>query len=227
MSTYKVKHLGTGAEFERPRILVNDQEPSREWKLEIDPAIELFHKQLPDYDETALHSLPTVASELGFSHVFVKDESTRFGLPSFKILGASWAIHQALCKHLGLPSHTTLAELTQSLKGRDDVKLVTTTEGNWGRACARMGKYLGVPVTIYVPYFMNPYTSDLISGEGANVIKLEGGSYDDCIDAVRRDSDEGKGSMVLDTSWEGFTEIPQVRSLNVFALIILISSPSG
>jgi diaminopropionate ammonia-lyase len=116
MSTYQVKHLDDGAEFERPRILVNDGNMTRDWKLEIDPAVELFHKQLPDYGETALHSLPSVASELGFSHVFVKDESTRFGLPSFKILGASWAIYQTLCKHLGLASHTTIADLTQDLK---------------------------------------------------------------------------------------------------------------
>jgi diaminopropionate ammonia-lyase len=73
-----------------------------------------------------------------------------------------------------------------------------------------MGKYLGIPVVVYVPYFMNAYTRDLIGGEGAEVVQLENGSYDDCLDAVRRDAESGKGLMVLDTSWEGFTEIPQV-----------------
>lgn len=211
MATYKVKHLKSGSEFERPRVLLNNRQQPRNWEQDIDPAIELFHKQLPDYGETQLHSLPSVASELGFSHVFVKDESKRFGLPSFKILGASWSIHQALCKELGLHSRTRLTELTQVLKQRDDVRLVTTTEGNWGRACARMGKYLGVPVTIYVPYFMHDYTSGLIRDEGAHIIKLENGSYDDCLEAVRKDSEEGKGIMVLDTSWKGFIDIPQVR----------------
>lgn len=210
MSTYKVKHLHTGAEFERPRILINEHQQERDWHQDIDPAIELFHKQLPSYGETALHSLPAVASALGFSHVFVKDESTRFGLPSFKILGASWAVHQALCKYLGLPSQTSLAELTGALKGRDDVKLVTCTEGNWGRDCARMGKYLGVGVKVYVPYFMNAYTKGLIAGEGASVVQLENGSYDDCLEAVRQDESERRALMVLDTSWEGFEEIPQV-----------------
>jgi len=55
---------------------------------DVDPAIEKFHKTLPDYAETLLVSLPDVARELGVGHVFVKDESTRFGLPSFKIAGA-------------------------------------------------------------------------------------------------------------------------------------------
>jgi diaminopropionate ammonia-lyase len=210
MSSYKVKHLNADAEFERPRILINDRQQARSWHQDTDPAIENFHKQLPSYGETKLHSLPSVASELGFCHVFVKDESTRFGLPSFKILGASWAIRQTLCKQLDLSSSSTLGSLTHALKGRHDVKIVTCTEGNWGRACARMGKYLGIPVVVYVPYFMNAYTRDLIGGEGAEVVQLENGSYDDCLDAVRRDAESGKGLMVLDTSWEGFTEIPQV-----------------
>jgi diaminopropionate ammonia-lyase len=211
MPSYKVKHLNGGAEFERPRILLNDSQQPRSWHQDTDSKIENFHKQLPSYGETKLHSLPSVASELGFSDVFVKDESTRFGLPSFKILGASWAIYRTLCRQLGLPSSTTLEELTHALKGRGDVRIVTCTEGNWGRACARMGKYLGVPVVVYVPYFMNAYTRDLIAGEGAEVVQLENGSYDDCLDAVRRDAESGKGQMVLDTSWDGFTEIPQVR----------------
>jgi diaminopropionate ammonia-lyase len=206
---YNVKHLHGGATFDRPRVLLNSQQQQRQWHQDTDPAIESFHKQLPHYSETKLHSLPSVAKELGFAYVFLKDESTRFGLPSFKVLGASWAIHQTLCKRLGLPSSTTLTELTQALEGTD-VTLVTCTEGNWGRATARMGKYLGVKVVVYVPFFMNAYTRKLIEGEGAEVTRLEDGSYDDCLEACRRDAQMEGVVMVLDTSWEGFVEVPQV-----------------
>ena len=39
------------------------------------------------YSPTRLCSLPTIAKELGVSQLWVKDESTRFGLASFKALG--------------------------------------------------------------------------------------------------------------------------------------------
>ena len=209
--SYTVKHLLTDESHERPRILLNELQKDRTWQQHIDPAVEAFHKTLPHYGETKLHSLPSVASELGFSHVFVKDESTRFGLPSFKILGASWAVHQTICKRLELPNSTNMTELTEALKDRTDVRLVTCTEGNWGRACARMAKYLGMPITIFVPYFMNEYAKNLLRGEGAEVEVLENGSYDDTIAAVQNDAETSGALMVLDTSWEGFTEIPQVR----------------
>ena len=141
--------------------------------------------------------------------LFVKDESTRFGLPSFKILGSSWAIHQALCRRLELPATTAFDNLVKAVNGRDDIRLVTCTEGNWGRACSRMAKYLGIPCRIYVPWFMNDYTQGLLRDEGADVKLLTNGSYDDTIAAVQHDSESSGSIMVMDTSWEGYKEFPQ------------------
>lgn len=208
--SYPVHHLRGGTLYERPYILLNEYQKNDNWSQDIDPAIEEFHKTLPQYGETALYSLPSIASELGFTYVFIKDESTRFGLPSFKILGASWAVHQAICTQLRLPKSTSLQDLTEALKRRDDVRLVSCTEGNWGRAIARMAKYLSIPVTIYVPSFMNEYTRNLIRGEGADVQVVDG-SYDEAVAAVQFDAATTKGLMVMDTSWEDYTEIPQVR----------------
>lgn len=207
--SYPVHHLKGGTLHERPYILLNGHQSTCDWSQDIDPAIEEFHKTLPDYGETALHSLPNVAAELGFSHVFIKDESTRFGLPSFKILGASWAVHQTICKKLRLPKATSLQDLAKALERRDDIRLVTTTDGNWGRALARMAKYLSIPITVYVPGFMPEYTRNLIRGEGADLQVLEGASYDECIAEVQIDAATSKALMVMDTSWEDYTEIPQ------------------
>ena len=207
---YIVKHLHTGQEFERPDIILDWSREEHDWTQHTDPAVEAFHKTLPHYGETELHNLPSIASELGVSHVFIKDESTRFGLPSFKILGASWAVHRTVCRRLGVPSTTSMAELASILKERNDVRLVSCTEGNWGRACARMAQYLGIPITIYVPGFMNDYTQDLLRGEGADVKVLNGGSYDDSIAAARNDAEASRSLLVMDTSWDGYTEIPEV-----------------
>jgi diaminopropionate ammonia-lyase len=77
-----------------------------------------FHRALPGYEPTPLVDLPTLAEELGVGRVLVKDESSRLGLPAFKVLGASWACHQVLQRQPG-------------------AELVTATDGNHGRAVAR------------------------------------------------------------------------------------------
>ena len=135
-----------------------------------------------------------------------------FGLPAFKILGASWAIHQAVCKQLNIASSTSLQELQHLLseKSAKPIRLVTCSEGNWGRASARMAKILGVSITVYVPGFMSEYTQNLLRSEGAEVKVLEGGSYDDSIAATVQDAEQTGALMVMDTAWQGYVEIPQV-----------------
>ncbi|KAF2211360.1 hypothetical protein CERZMDRAFT_85527 [Cercospora zeae-maydis SCOH1-5] len=212
MEDYHVQHLHTGDKFSRPWMLLNPHHSTQGWSREqVDPAVEAFHRTLPDYNETQLHELPTVAEELGLAQVFIKDESTRFGLPAFKILGASYAIHRSICRQLELPASTTLDQLKQCLSQNKDksIRLVTCSEGNWGRACGRMAQILDIPVTIYVPGFMSEYTQNLLRGEGAEVKVLKDGSYDDSIAATRRDSEDTGALMVMDVSWEGYTEIPK------------------
>ncbi len=65
------------------------------------PEVRAFHAGLPGYAPTALTELPSLAAELGVGRVLVKDESARLGLPAFKALGASWAVHQAIVARTG------------------------------------------------------------------------------------------------------------------------------
>src|SRR5687768_8570279 len=60
-----------------------------------------FHRRLPGYEETPLVDAPKLGGALGVGKVFVKDESSRLGLPAFKVLGASWAVYRALEERLG------------------------------------------------------------------------------------------------------------------------------
>jgi diaminopropionate ammonia-lyase len=175
-----------------------------------DQAVLPFHQQLPDYNITPLVNLPSVAKELGLAHVLLKDESNRFGLPAFKILGASWAIYRAVASKCSLPLTTSLEELGKEARARKLV-LVTCTEGNWGRATARMAKYLGVEARVFVPDDMDQATRDKISGEEADVEVVDG-SYDDAIQSARREAEKEGYLLVMDVSWEGYEEIPQVRS---------------
>jgi diaminopropionate ammonia-lyase len=190
---------------------------ARSWscKTPVDPAVLEFHRQLPDYAITPLAPLPKLAKELGIGHVYVKDESTRFGLPAFKILGASWAIYRVVAAETGLSLKSSLQELGDAARTKG-LRLVTCSEGNWGRAVARMAKYLGVDATIYVPRYMDEATQTRIRSEGAQVVVVKG-EYDDCIAVAREDAEKTGALLVMDTSWDGYEEIPQVRPSLTFA----------
>ncbi|KAF2878119.1 tryptophan synthase beta subunit-like PLP-dependent enzyme, partial [Massariosphaeria phaeospora] len=169
--------------------------------------ITAFHASLPSYAPTPLHSLPTLASTLSLSSLHLKDESSRLTLPAFKILGASWAIQRALCSRCALPLTTPLADLGLAARKRG-TRLVACTEGNWGRAVAKMGGYLRVATTVVVPAHMDAGTRERIAGEGAEVVVVEG-DYDGAVEVARREGGKENVLLVMDTSWEGYEEIPQ------------------
>ncbi|KAK4991903.1 hypothetical protein LTR66_002125 [Elasticomyces elasticus] len=178
------------------------------WTCEnaIDPAIERFHHSLPYYATTPLHDLPDVAAQLGLSHVLVKDEGHRFGLPAFKILGASWAVFRAVGQQVGLPLTASLDEVSEVAR-KGNIRLVACSDGNWGRSVARMAKYLGITATVFVPKNIDQATRDKIAGEGA-VVKVVQGSYDDGIAAARAEAELSDSLLVMDASWTGYEEIP-------------------
>jgi len=181
------------------------------WKFEgpsTNPDVEAFHRRLPDYGVTPLVNLLDVANELQVGYVFIKDESSRLGLPAFKILGASWAIHKAIAASCSLPLSTSLEELGVAARTQN-IKLVTCTEGNWGRAVARMAKCLHISAIIFVPNSMDQVTQDKISNEGAQTVVVDG-DYDVSIQAAREEATKSNGLLVMDVSWEGYEEIPQV-----------------
>ena len=57
-----------------------------------------FHKSFPQYAPTPLVPLKNMADMLGVGSVFIKDESWRFGLNAFKVLGGSFAMAKYIAK---------------------------------------------------------------------------------------------------------------------------------
>lgn len=150
-----------------------------------------FHRGLDGYAPTPLRELPALAEEFGVGHVFAKDESARLGLPAFKALGASWAVHRAL-------------------RDRDPdqpVTVVTATDGNHGRAVARFARLLGHRAEIVIPPGVHPLAVQAIVDEGADVTRVDG-SYDDAVAEAARRAVEIDGVLVQDTAWDGYEEIP-------------------
>ena len=168
-----------------------------------------FHSSMPSYRPTPLVELPELAAELGVGAVLVKDESDRLGLPAFKILGASWAVNCALSKRGGFDTPATgLPELRERV-GNAAITLVTATDGNHGRAVARMAQLLGLAARVYVPAGTTAKTLEAIADEGAQVVQTDL-RYDDVVRAAASSTTNRPADILIqDTAWRGYEEIPQ------------------
>ena len=160
---------------------------------------------------TPLVEAPGLAAELGLQQLWVKVESERLGLPAFKVLGASWATFRLLDdllrrRGLARPGEGSLEELRHRIEPLGDIALVAATDGNHGRAVARMAALLAVASRILVPAGTAPARITAIESEGAEVVVIDG-SYDDAVRAAVGLATE-QTLVVSDTSWEGYTEVP-------------------
>lgn len=172
-----------------------------------DSGLNAFHRSLPNYSPTPLIPLPTLAAELGLRGVYIKDESNRLGLPSFKILGASWGLFRALSKKLSLSSDVSLEELSTAAR-KVPVKLFAATDGNHGRAVAFMANMLSLQADILVPQTLDEYTRGLIASEGA-CVHVVGGDYDLAVQKAAEMATATHGGLLIqDTSFPGYEEIP-------------------
>jgi diaminopropionate ammonia-lyase len=170
-------------------------------------AARAFHRRLPGYEVRPLLALPTVATRLGLADVRIKDESARFGLPAFKILGASWATYRLLAERLGIePEWRDLDELRAALRPLGGLRLVAATDGNHGRAVARVAALLGLDATILVPQGTADARVAGIVSEGARVAVIAG-TYDDAVAASAALASDDT-LVVSDTSWPGYTTVP-------------------
>lgn len=165
------------------------------------------HRRLPGYAPTPLVSCPGLAAELGVGTAWVKDESWRLGLPSFKMLGASYAVCRVLIERLGHEvDWDTLDDLRTALAPLGPLTLSAATDGNHGRAVARMARLLVSRAVIYVPEGTAPARIAAIESEGASVSVVTG-DYDA---AVRRSAQDASENCIVvsDTSWPGYIRTP-------------------
>jgi diaminopropionate ammonia-lyase len=159
-----------------------------------------FHRSMPGYAATPLLEVPALARQLDVDALWVKDESDRFGLPAFKVLGASWAVNRALG-----PART-FAELASLVAGRR-LTLVTATDGNHGRALAYLARLLGLAARVYVPAGLPDATLQAIRDEGASVVDT-GRPYDDAVQVAAASAGDGD-VLIQDTAWPGYEDVPR------------------
>jgi diaminopropionate ammonia-lyase len=173
------------------------------------PEVRAFHQRLPGYVATPLRDMPALAEACDVGRVLVKDESSRMGLPAFKVLGASWATYRVLCERMGgEPEWSTLDDLAATVaKELGPLRLVAATDGNHGRAVARMARLLGLQATILVPDGTAAARIDGIAAEGAEVV-VSPGTYDDAVTLSAGMASE-RDLVISDTSWPGYQDTPR------------------
>lgn len=169
-----------------------------------------FHRSFPMYQPTPLAHLTETAKALGLADLHVKDESYRFGLNAFKVLGGSFAIGNYLANRLGKP----ISEVTYDLLVAPETKaqlgeitFVTATDGNHGRGIAWTANQLKMKSVVYMPKGSAVERLENIRAAGADA-SITDLNYDDAVRLANRQAEEKGWVMVQDTAWEGYEEIP-------------------
>lgn len=170
-----------------------------------------FHQSFPQYSVTPLTKLSGLADYLGLRSLYVKDESYRFGLNAFKVLGGSYAIARYIAKQLGKDvSDVPYGVLTSEKLRREfgQATFFTATDGNHGRGIAWAANKLGQKCVVRMPKGTTQTRLENIARENATVT-IEDLNYDDCVRKAAKEAEETEyGIMVQDTAWEGYEEIP-------------------
>lgn len=169
-----------------------------------------FHRSFPEYAQTPLVKLAGLAEALGVKSVHVKDESFRFGLNAFKVLGGSYTIGRYIAEQAGLdPAELTYDRLTaKDLHDKlGDLTFVTATDGNHGRGIAWTANRLGFKSVVYMPKGSAQERLENIRALGADA-SITDLNYDDAVRHANRMAEEKGWVMVQDTAWEGYEKIP-------------------
>jgi diaminopropionate ammonia-lyase len=172
--------------------------------------VERFHQRLPGYRPTDLVRWSHLAEAWGVKGIFIKDESTRFNLKAFKVLGGSYAVACLVARELGMSLHNLDFATLSGPETRRRVARITltaATDGNHGRGVAWAAEQLHLESVIYMPKGAARSRVENIRSHGATVIVTDH-TYDDAVRLCCRMATEKGRHVIQDTAWEGYTQIP-------------------
>jgi len=166
----------------------------------------------PGYRPSPLLDLPGVARDLGVAQLWYKDESDRFGLNSFKAMGAPYAVLRYLRGVIAARAGVKDAPVADLAQGRfrdvtRDVTVTSATDGNHGRAVAWGAKVLGCRAVIYIHATVSEGRAEAIRAYGAEVRRIAG-NYDDSVRHCAADAKANGWQVISDTSYAGYMTVP-------------------
>ena len=193
------------------QIAKSDDTQVRNMSMEEMSKANSFHKSFPQYEVTPLTRLSKLADYLGLKRLYVKDESYRFGLNAFKVLGGSYAIARYIAQQTGKDVSEIPYDVLTSEKLREEfgqAAFFTATDGNHGRGVAWAANKLGQKCTVRMPKGSTQTRLNNIAKENATVT-IEELNYDECVRMAAKEAENTEhGVIIQDTAWEGYEEIP-------------------
>lgn len=205
------KSPGASIQWVPNNITKTDDSQLKNMSLEEMQKASSFHKSFPQYAVTPLTRLDGLAAQLGLGRVYVKDESYRFGLNAFKVLGGSYAIARHIAKETGKDIRDVDYAFLTSDKLREtfgQATFFTATDGNHGRGVAWAANKLGQKCVVRMPKGSTQTRLENIAKENATVT-IEDMNYDDCVRLAAKEASEAeRGIIIQDTAWDGYEEIP-------------------
>jgi len=150
-----------------------------------------FHTKQHYYNKTPLVQLNSLSNHLCLNNIHIKDESNRFDLDAFKVLGSTYALYEILIKNSNI-----------------DV-FCTATDGNHGKGLAWAAQQFNKKVIIFVPRDTSKNRIKAIKSYNAIVYQLNLNYEETCLYASNK-CDENGWQLVQDASWENYEEIPSL-----------------
>lgn len=172
--------------------------------------IHLFQKSHPKYTKTPLVHWKQFSELTGTGNLFIKDESQRFGLNAFKVLGGIYVVGRYIAEKVVINlSELTIEKLTSAeVKQKTGIlTFASATDGNHGRGIAWAARELGHQAVIYLPKGAAEERVKAIEEEGAKAVVTDM-NYDNTVRLIAKDAEENAWVVVQDTSWEGYEQIP-------------------
>jgi len=169
-----------------------------------------FHQTFPNYTPTPLAKLTHLADMLGVSHIWIKDESHRFGLNAFKVLGATHGLAYLIAQRLEMNTQELSFDLLHAPSAKEklaETTFVTATDGNHGRAVAWAAQQLGCKAVVYLPKGTATARYESIKAHGAQTFIIDG-TYDDAVKQAIGQAQKQGWILLQDTAREGYEEIP-------------------
>ena len=170
-----------------------------------------FHRSMDIYKATPLAHMKNMAKRIGVESIYVKDESHRFGLNAFKVVGGVYGLANVIARYLGIDFNTIdFNDLKQeSIKDQlNEVTIMSVTDGNHGRGLAWAGAELDCNVIIYMPKGSAEARVQALTELGAEV-HVTDLNYDDTLRLViDKVAQNDKLLHVQDQAWPGYEEIP-------------------
>lgn len=175
------------------------------------------------YQPTPLLELNEAARAANVGGVFYKDEAERFGLKSFKALGGAYAVYRLLSEEVRRQTGAANVDTEQLAAGRyreiaADFTVAAATAGNHGRSVAWGARMFGCPCIIYVHRGVSESRAQAIAAYGARIVRVDG-DYDESVRAAARDAAANGWTVVSDTSYEGYDEIPRLVMLGYTVML--------